>query len=335
MTDKLTYFDLSIKGIFDAYCNHYNISEKNNTITLPNEIGSIKLQNLLLPGDMGVIFGEFDFIVDSLIVHEAEMEQKYALIISMLDSESQLLIWSKEAMTTSKKLQPVAFLLNSIFEFTQFRKAGTKGKSILIFIPKYMLESFGKEKTKEDLLGKFYALQTQGLSLLKLSDKETKIANNFFEQWKNHKNIIGMAKSVFQLLEWYFRSLNDFIMDDTKFHKLTEKQAMDLQALQNYIKNNLHLPKPDIETFQKTVNTPITKLKKLFLSMYNKSLYDYITSEKMNAAKDLLLNTEKNISEIAYEFGFANPSNFSTAFKKQFEFLPNEYRISHKNKLNE
>jgi Helix-turn-helix domain len=328
MTDKLTYVDLSINGVFNAYCKHYGIAVNNNAVSLPKEIGTVHLQSLILPGDIGVLFADFDFIVDSIIVHEAEQEQKYVLLISMLELESQLLIWSKEAMTTTKKMQPIAFLLNSLFEFTQFRKAGAKGKSLLIFIPPYLLDSFGKEKTKEDLLGKFYAMQSQGLSTLKLTDKEIDIANNFFKQWDNHKNIIGMCKCVFQLLEWYFRNLNDFILHDTKSHRLTEQQAKDLYALQIFLNNNLHVAKPDLVSFEKTVVTPLAKLKKLFVSMYDKTLYDYVILEKMNAAKNMLTNTDKNISEIAYEFGFANPSNFSAAFKKQFNRMPNDYRIS-------
>jgi AraC-like DNA-binding protein len=68
----------------------------------------------------------------------------------------------------------------------------------------------------------------------------------------------------------------------------------------------------------------------LFENVYGKSLYDYFTEKKMQKAKDVLLLTDKNIAEIAYEFGFANPSNFSAAFKKYFNKSPNGYRMQYK-----
>ncbi len=326
MIDHFTFSDLSAPGLFKSYCDHYNVVEKDNSLTLPKEIGDINIQKLLLPSDVSIIFSEFDMKVDCIIKHTVEKEQKYVLWISLLELESNIIIWNKDEMTASKEIQPVAFLLNSLFEFTQFRKKNTKGKSILIFIPPYLLKSFGKEKTKEDLLGKYYALQNQNFSLLKLSEIEIEKAMNVFKQWRNHKNIIGISKSIFQLLEWYFRIFNDFIKDDSKKHRLSEQQAFDLYALQNFVKSNLSLPKLDFETFEKSIVTPMPKLKKLFQAMHNKSIYDYITIEKMNAAKELLIKTIKTIAEIAYEFGYANPSNFSTAFKKVFNEMPNEYR---------
>jgi AraC-like DNA-binding protein len=53
----------------------------------------------------------------------------------------------------------------------------------------------------------------------------------------------------------------------------------------------------------------------------------------MIAAKKLLAKTDKNISEIAYEFGFANPSNFSAAFKRYSSITPNDYRRQLKNTI--
>jgi AraC-like DNA-binding protein len=330
MIDQLTYANLSLDGIFKAYCKHYSIEEKDNAIDLPKEIGDIHIQKLLLPGDVGVVFADFNFKVDSLIIHKAEKEQKYVLWISMLELESQLLIWGNEGMTTSKKLQPTSFLLNSLFEFKQFRKEGTKGKSLLIFIPPYLLQSFEKNKTKGNLLGKFYAIMSKGLALRNLTEIEEEKVNHFFDQWKNHKNIVGMAKSIFQLLEWYFSFLTDFLYDETKLYSLTEEQAKDLFALQNYLLKSLNEPKPNLELFEKTVNTPLAKLKKLFVQMYDKTLYDFVIIEKMKSAEVLLTNTDKNVSEIAYEFGFSNPSNFSVAFKKYYELMPNEYRVKNK-----
>ena len=47
---------------------------------------------------------------------------------------------------------------------------------------------------------------------------------------------------------------------------------------------------------------------------------------RLERAKILLNSSTKTIAEIAYEVGFANPSYFSTCFKKQFGKLPMEYR---------
>ena len=53
-----------------------------------------------------------------------------------------------------------------------------------------------------------------------------------------------------------------------------------------------------------------------------KSTAIFIRSIRLKYAKELLSNTNKTISEVAYEVGFKDPSWFSHAFKDEFGFSP-------------
>jgi hypothetical protein len=331
MIENITYTDLSLNGLLNAFSKHFHVKIKGNAIVLPKKIGNVQMQGLKLPGDIDVLFTDYEYACDINILHIAEKQQKLALWISLSEGDDQefsvKIDSGSNTLVTSGKFQSKAYLLNSIFPFTYLRRKNTKGKTIVIFIPKYLIESFGKNNTNEMLLGKYYALQTKGLSLIKLSQEEINIVNNFFRKWKENQNMIALAKYSFQLLEWYFRKLIEFLKDETDFEKLTEQEAKDLYALQSLLDASLHMGKPDFVLFEKTHNTSLTKLKQLFGKMYGKTLHDYFNEQKMKAAKDLLISTDKNIAEIAYEFGFANPSNFSAAFKRVFQQSPNEYRL--------
>jgi signal transduction histidine kinase/DNA-binding response OmpR family regulator len=61
-----------------------------------------------------------------------------------------------------------------------------------------------------------------------------------------------------------------------------------------------------------------------------KSLTNYAPNElvriiRLKAAEQLILKTEKSISEIAYETGFSSPSYFTKCFKEYFTESPTEY----------
>ncbi|WP_223808945.1 hybrid sensor histidine kinase/response regulator transcription factor [Rufibacter hautae] len=58
------------------------------------------------------------------------------------------------------------------------------------------------------------------------------------------------------------------------------------------------------------------------------SLNDYIVNTRLKKARHLLLNSQMNISEIAYEVGFSSPAYFSTAFKNHFNMSPSEFKAS-------
>lgn len=57
-----------------------------------------------------------------------------------------------------------------------------------------------------------------------------------------------------------------------------------------------------------------------------KSAQEYIQQKTMNMAKELLTESDKSISEIAYTLGYQYPQYFSRAFKKIEGCTPNEFR---------
>lgn len=52
------------------------------------------------------------------------------------------------------------------------------------------------------------------------------------------------------------------------------------------------------------------------------SLISYIRKRKMNSACNELLNTDKKIIEIAFEYGYASNEAFTRAMKKESGFTP-------------
>ena len=56
------------------------------------------------------------------------------------------------------------------------------------------------------------------------------------------------------------------------------------------------------------------------------SVNDYVVKARLKKARHLLLHSDKNISEIAYEVGFSSPAYFSTAFKNHFDMSPSDFK---------
>ncbi|SHF91344.1 monosaccharide ABC transporter substrate-binding protein, CUT2 family [Flavobacterium fluvii] len=53
---------------------------------------------------------------------------------------------------------------------------------------------------------------------------------------------------------------------------------------------------------------------------------DYINNFRLEKAKELLMTTSMNISEIAYSCGFTSPNYFSTTFKTKYGIPPKDFR---------
>jgi AraC-like DNA-binding protein len=61
-----------------------------------------------------------------------------------------------------------------------------------------------------------------------------------------------------------------------------------------------------------------------FRSLTEKTLHDYLRSYRLQRAKELLLTTKLNVSEVSYLTGFKNVSHFSRIFAEEFGKNPSE-----------
>lgn len=65
-------------------------------------------------------------------------------------------------------------------------------------------------------------------------------------------------------------------------------------------------------------------LKKTFKSTFNTTIFSYIKEQKMLKAKQLLLDSNTTINEVADFIGYKNPQHFTTAFKRHFGYVPSK-----------
>lgn len=59
-----------------------------------------------------------------------------------------------------------------------------------------------------------------------------------------------------------------------------------------------------------------------FHRLYGVSAAEYLRTTRLVAAREALLHQGMSVTEAAYTVGYANPANFSTAFRKHFGYVP-------------
>ncbi|MCI9491283.1 MAG: response regulator [Dorea sp.] len=69
-------------------------------------------------------------------------------------------------------------------------------------------------------------------------------------------------------------------------------------------------------------------LSRLFKKEMGTNLFTYIMDMKIAEAKNLLVNTEMTLDDIAFHLGFSNGNYFSKALKKIVGQTPREYRVN-------
>lgn len=81
-----------------------------------------------------------------------------------------------------------------------------------------------------------------------------------------------------------------------------------------------------LESVSEIVNLNSSYFSALFKKRMNQGFSDYILQLRIKKAKELLVETNLSIAQIAQQVGYHDPKHFSKLFKKQCQIKPNEYR---------
>ena len=84
----------------------------------------------------------------------------------------------------------------------------------------------------------------------------------------------------------------------------------------------------DITTFGDEMNMSRSTLFRKLEALTNMSPVEFITNMRLKRAAALLKQHYGNVSEVALEVGFSNPSYFTQVFKKAFSVTPGQYAKS-------
>ncbi|NJO01080.1 MAG: response regulator [Bacteroidia bacterium] len=98
-----------------------------------------------------------------------------------------------------------------------------------------------------------------------------------------------------------------------------------LKNLLEVLEKNLSDADLSIEAILKELGISRATLFRKIKAITNLSIADFIMNYRLSRAAELLKTQHVNVSEVAYEVGFKNPSHFATRFKKKFEQTPSEF----------
>ena len=106
-------------------------------------------------------------------------------------------------------------------------------------------------------------------------------------------------------------------------------QADVVQRAADYVREHIGEDIP-VETLAKEMHVSPRHLGRLFKKELNQTVSDYITSQKMLLAGELLQETRLSVTMVADRVGYGNYSYFIKLFKKSYGMTPREYQVQHK-----
>jgi AraC-like DNA-binding protein len=321
------YKNVELDHILEKFAKGINATVVNKTVTYPSNFGEGYLKGVSLPSGINFAIFEYKYYKDLLVQHIAYDKEQYMIWFDISHSlEPLVLSVNEEEVVYNDVINMSAALLNSFFSFSHLRTKGANGYGVMVFLHKKILQKFISTSKWETVLQWFFDIKMSKLDLIKITDAEKTLIDDIIKATNKENNYINLEKRIYQLLELFFLRVFKVYKENNKEGILTLPEATILGNVESLISKYYMSDEVDFVRLESEIGMTRHNLEKLIKRAFNKTLPDYIKFFKMQNAYQQVLNTQKDIQEIAYEMGYANPSNFSNAFKKQFGAKPSELR---------
>ena len=138
-------------------------------------------------------------------------------------------------------------------------------------------------------------------------------------------NLIKLERPPVYLLKACLYSVCNEYLQNIQLVERTGKNELLMRAIIDYIDQN-YRNNISLSTMAERLGYNYHYLSKCFNKIFSVSFSDFLNSYRLDIALELLVETDKDISDIALESGFQSIRNFNSFFKSSTGTTPVKYR---------
>ena len=127
---------------------------------------------------------------------------------------------------------------------------------------------------------------------------------------------------VFELIALQLDSIADSTAASTS-HTLKSDTVTRIHYAAEILRSHFETP-PNQTTLAQQVGLSDRTLQKGFKAVFGMTPFAYLSQQRMYQARQLLLQADYTVAEVANMVGYANPAQFAAAFKRQFGMTPSD-----------
>lgn len=304
-----------------------NMPVHNNQVIFPPEIADGSFLYLPLPNGLQACVTNCTFHQDWLIHRKRNIDGEfYTLRFDELNIPGTLVVTIDDEKVKEKNTsKSIAYLTSSLFDWSYLGTQGGRYFSIGILFSREWLATYLDLPIVDDVLSTYISLKAENFNIEPLDSK--------YRQWMRKVTEVDddsflrltiIQNRIMLMIERFFLHLYDKMKNPAFRVPLSQDDINRVMQIESILTKDIFQPAPSIQQLAKMVSISESKLKKDFKTMYGYPIYEYYQKARMQAAQEKLLTRRYSVKEVAMELGYANLSNFTIAFKKEFGILPSQ-----------
>lgn len=203
-----------------------------------------------------------------------------------------------------------------------------KAEYISLNLPVHFLGLEGSEMYHHFMEPVLYA---QDMQVLEMKKNDSRMENcltklkTCAEKIKKGEEIYSLSLLADLLLLW--EELLRQVAATGQRENKSKKTNQRLQHILKYLQENYH-KKITLQEIADQINLSKSECARFFKKITGETIFEYLLKLRIEKSIELLKNTDKTITEIAYETGFTSQSYYDQRFRKMKGISPLKYRKS-------
>jgi AraC-like DNA-binding protein len=304
----------------------------NQHFELPPEFGMGNVQFLKLPNGLHACLFDFIWQRDWCLHRGKNEEEFYTLRFEELTVPGRMeLTVDDQKIVEHNTTRYMSYLSSSLSDWSYQGSAGSHMRGVSIIFSKKWLATYLDFNSTEEVLSAYLSLKTGNISMEPLDTQYRQWLTTMWETVADDplRNTI-IQNRIMLMIERFFAHLIQKMQNPASRSSLAPEDLRRVMHIESILTENIYQPPPPIQQLARIASVSESKLKKDFKALYNSPIYEYYQKARMQVARDKLLTGEFSVKEVAMELGYANLSNFTVAFKKEFGVLPSRL-LKHQN----
>lgn len=176
-----------------------------------------------------------------------------------------------------------------------------------------------EETSMDSMLYRYYLLIDLVVTVSRLTKEKSGIKPVLTPQ-----ELLAISESRTECITYANMMLEDYIDRDEEQSAIS--YGREIRYAKAYINQNYNDPSISLHMAAKMAGFSPNYFSTVFSQETGETFIEYLTHRRIKAAKELLLNTQKKTSDIAFEVGYGDPHYFSYVFKKKTGMSPKEFK---------
>jgi AraC-like DNA-binding protein len=297
-------------------CDHH--------LSLPPDFGEGDIHYLKLPNGLHAATFDVTWKRDWHLHRQKTSDEFYTLRFEELTVPGKLeLIIDDQKINEHNTTRQMSYLSSSMADWSYQGTAESHLQGVSIIFSKKWLANYLDINSTEEVLSAYLAMKAGRIGMEPLDAQ--------YRQWLN--TIVAtdagdplrmtiIQNRIMLMIERFFAHLIQKMQNPLLCVSLAPEDMKRVMQIETLLTENIYQPPPPIQQLAKMASVSESKLKKDFKALFKSPIYEYYQKARMQVAHEKLMTGEFSVKEVAMELGYANLSNFTVAFKKEFGVLP-------------